>query len=106
MVPEGERHARLEQLFHAAHPYPPKERGEILRRLCPTDASLRAEAEALLAIDSEFQEHDAPDPCMGVYKSLRSGSRLGTYERRSCCSSPATTRTPSRRPTKRPETRY
>jgi serine/threonine protein kinase/ankyrin repeat protein len=70
MLSEGERHARLEQLFHAVRSYPPNEREEVLRRLCPTDASLRAEAEALLAIDSGFQEHEAPDLYIGPYKIL------------------------------------
>ena len=47
------RHARIEQLFHAATELPPDTRTEWLQAQCGGDEALRSRVEAMLAADAE-----------------------------------------------------
>ncbi len=49
---------RLERLFRAARLHPAGERAAFLDAACPDDAALRAEVEALLALDAQADDED------------------------------------------------
>jgi eukaryotic-like serine/threonine-protein kinase len=80
-APGADRWDRLEQLFYAALALPAEERARFLDRECAGDATLRADAESLLAFSGKTL-HDLRKPVDEAAQNLASneaGQQIGPY---------------------------